>query len=122
MSSQVHLRLNGISRSLAAVSPNQTLLGFLRHEGLTGAKEECAEGDCGACSVALVERDAAGKPTYRCMNSCLMPVCLLAGREIVSVEGIANSELGTRNSQTCIRCSGRWPKTTVHSAAIAARG
>src|SRR5450756_2678256 len=85
--------LNGRLVHVEGTSPNTTLLEFLRGSGLTGSKEGCAEGDCGACSVAIIERDANGKPTYRAVNSCLMPVCLLAGREVVSVEGIANSEL-----------------------------
>ena len=68
-----------------------TLLEFLRSSGLTGTKEGCAEGDCGACSVAVVERGVNGKATYRTTNSCLVPVCLMAGREIVSVEGVGCS-------------------------------
>src|SRR5258706_8528037 len=99
MSAAFEFILNGKLVRVEAVSPNTTLLEFLRTRGLTGTKEGCAEGDCGACSVAIIEHDANGKPTYRAVNSCLMPVCLLAGREVVSVEGIANSELGTRNSE-----------------------
>ncbi len=83
--------LNGRLVSLEDVSPNTTLLEFLRGNGLTGTKEGCAEGDCGACSVAIVEQDANGKAAYRAVNSCLMPVCLLAGREVVSVEGVGCS-------------------------------
>jgi len=79
--------LNGKPVWVEGVSPSTTLLEFLRSSGLTGSKEGCAEGDCGACSVALVERDASGQARYRAINSCLMPVCLLAGREVVSVEG-----------------------------------
>ena len=88
MSSQLQFTLNGQALSLQEVSPNTTLLEFLRGRGLTGAKEGCAEGDCGACSVAIIDRDVEGKPVYRAVNSCLLPVCLLAGREIVSVEGV----------------------------------
>ncbi len=80
--------LNGRLVPLDDVSPNTTLLEFLRSRSLTGTKEGCAEGDCGACSVAIVERDADGQPTFRAVNSCLMPICLLAGREVVSVEGV----------------------------------
>ena len=92
MSAAFEFTLNGRPVRVEAVSPNTTLLEFLRGSGLTGSKEGCAEGDCGACSVAIIERDANGKPTYRAVNSCLMPVCLLVGREVVSVEGIANAQ------------------------------
>jgi xanthine dehydrogenase molybdopterin binding subunit/xanthine dehydrogenase small subunit len=91
MAGAFEFTLNGKPVRVAGVSPNTTLLEFLRASGLTGTKEGCAEGDCGACSVAIVENDANGKPTYRAVNSCLMPVCLVAGREVVSVEGIGCS-------------------------------
>src|SRR5215470_11185297 len=89
MAEAFEFTLNGRAICVADVSPNTTLLEFLRARGLTGSKEGCAEGDCGACSVAIVERDARGKATYRAINSCLVPVCLMAGREIISVEGVA---------------------------------
>ncbi len=91
MSSPLEFTLNGKPVRVEAVSPNMTLLDFLRGSGLTGSKEGCAEGDCGACSVVIVDRDATGKTCYRSINSCLVPICLLAGREIVSVEGIGCS-------------------------------
>ena len=74
---------------MEGVSPNVTLLDFLRARGGKGTKEGCAEGDCGACSVALVERDAAGVPRYRAINSCLALLPMVAGREVVSIEGVA---------------------------------
>jgi xanthine dehydrogenase molybdopterin binding subunit len=92
MAGAFEFTLNGKPVRVEAVSPNTTLLEFLRGSGLTGTKEGCAEGDCGACSVALIERDANGKAAYRAVNSCLMPVCLLAGREVVSVEGVGCSK------------------------------
>ena len=69
MAAAFEFTLNGKPVHVEAVSPNTTLLEFLRGNGLTGSKEGCAEGDCGACSVAIVERDANGKPTYRSINS-----------------------------------------------------
>src|SRR6478609_6952877 len=95
MASAFEFILNGRSVRVADVSPNTTLLEYLRNSSLTGTKEGCAEGDCGACSVVIVERDANGKAAYRAVNSCLMPVCLLAGREVVSVEGVCNPALRT---------------------------
>jgi len=88
MAAALEFVLNGRHVSLTDVSPNTTLLEFLRGSGLTGTKEGCAEGDCGACSVVIVERDANGQATFRAVNSCLMPICLLAGREVISVEGV----------------------------------
>src|SRR2546430_3319704 len=88
MSSAIEFRLNGNAVRVDSVSPNTTLLEWLRASGLTGSKEGCAEGDCGACSVAIVDRDSQGNPTYRAINSCLVPICLMAGREILTVEGL----------------------------------
>src|SRR5215475_7302844 len=85
------ITLNGRLIRIEDESPNTPLLDYLRKHGLTGSKEGCAEGDCGACSVAIVDRDSQGKATYRAINSCLVPVCLLAGREIISVEGLAGN-------------------------------
>jgi xanthine dehydrogenase small subunit len=99
MSSAFEFTLNGRPVRVEAVSPNTTLLEFLRASGLTGTKEGCAEGDCGACSVVLIERDANGKAAYRAVNSCLMPVCLLAGREVVSVEGVCQSKIQNPKSK-----------------------
>ncbi len=65
-----------------------TLLDFIRARGLTGAKEGCAEGECGACAVALVEATGAGS-CYRVVNSCLMFLPMAAGREIYTVEALA---------------------------------
>ncbi len=99
MASAFEFTLNGRSIRVSDASPNTTLLEYLRSTGLTGTKEGCAEGDCGACSVAIVERDANGKAAYRAVNSCLMPVCLLAGREVVSVEGVCKSEIRNPKSE-----------------------
>jgi xanthine dehydrogenase molybdopterin binding subunit/xanthine dehydrogenase small subunit len=92
MLNALEFTLNGRSVRVEGVSPNITLLEYLRGAGLTGAKEGCAEGDCGACSVAILDRDSQGRPCYRAINSCLVPLSLMAGREIVSVEGVAGPE------------------------------
>src|SRR5947207_5271684 len=89
MSDLLEFRLNGTPVQLDSVSPNTTLLEWLRARGLTGSKEGCAEGDCGACSVAIVDLNTNGERRYRAINSCLVPVALMAGRDIVTVEGLA---------------------------------
>ena len=88
MADAFEITLNGRLLRIEDESPNTLLLDYLRKHGLTGSKEGCAEGDCGACSVAVIERDSKGQPTYRAINSCLTPICLMAGREVVTVEGM----------------------------------
>ncbi|HXQ80799.1 MAG TPA: xanthine dehydrogenase molybdopterin binding subunit [Opitutaceae bacterium] len=83
------LTINGRRVRVEDAAPTTTLLEFLRSSGLTGSKQGCAEGDCGACTVAIVERDAAGNPTYRGINSCIALLPMFADREIVTVEGLA---------------------------------
>jgi xanthine dehydrogenase molybdopterin binding subunit/xanthine dehydrogenase small subunit len=91
MSGAIEFTLNGRLVRVKECSPNTTLLDYLRGAGLIGAKEGCAEGDCGACSVVLLDRDVQDRPCYRAINSCLVPLCLLAGREILSVEGVTRA-------------------------------
>jgi xanthine dehydrogenase molybdopterin binding subunit/xanthine dehydrogenase small subunit len=92
MESSFEFVLNGRSVRVTGESTNQSLLTYLRSHGHTGSKEGCAEGDCGACTVAVVERDAAGKTTYRAINSCIALLPSLAGREVVTVEGIGTPD------------------------------
>src|SRR5262245_44238775 len=91
-SSSFRIVVNGECVSVDGVSINTTLLQWLRSTGRTGTKEGCAEGDCGACTVALVDTDVHGRRTYRAVNSCIMLLPMLAGREIVTIEGIASSD------------------------------
>src|SRR6476661_6701054 len=91
--SAIEFRLNGEPIRVDSVSPNTTLLEWLRARGLTGSKEGCAEGDCGACSVAIIDRDTRGKRCYRAINSCLVPLPLMAGRDLVTVEGVADEKM-----------------------------
>lgn len=73
--------------------PTQTLLHWLRQQGLVGTKEGCGDGDCGACTVVILGQDSDSQPQYQAVNSCLMPIGVLAGREIFTVEGVANGSL-----------------------------
>ena len=78
--------LNGALRRLPAETPPaMTLLDWLRAAGLTGTKEGCAEGDCGACTVVIEAPDGARAP----VNACLMTLGQAHGLAIRSVEGLS---------------------------------
>ncbi|MCC6647572.1 MAG: xanthine dehydrogenase molybdopterin binding subunit [Polyangiaceae bacterium] len=89
MSSTNSVTVNGVELSLDGVSTHTSLLHLLRERGLTGSKEGCNEGDCGACTVCVIDTDAEGRTTARAINSCIALARALAGREIVTVEGLA---------------------------------
>jgi xanthine dehydrogenase small subunit len=78
-------KLNGRAVSFEGEQPQTTLLDFIRSQGLTAAKEGCAEGECGACSVLFVCPSGAGS-TYRSVNSCLVPLPAAAHGEVLTVE------------------------------------
>ena len=82
--------LNGEPVRIEGLAPATTLLDWLRAHNRTGSKQGCAEGDCGACTVALVENDVHGHTAYRAINSCIALLPMFAGREIVTVEGLAH--------------------------------
>jgi xanthine dehydrogenase small subunit len=90
MAQRKHIRfiLDGEVVSVHDIAPTVTLLEYLREKlGRTGTKEGCAEGDCGACTVVIGE-PAAGKTSYRAINSCIRFLPTLDGREIVTVENL----------------------------------
>lgn len=84
--------LNGSPVECADPAPHVSVLHWLRSNGYAGAKEGCAEGECGACAVALLTSapDELGSH-FEPVNSCLLPLHALAGRELLSVEGMARS-------------------------------
>lgn len=77
----IEFAVNGESHKLE-VFPMARLLDVLREDlRLTGTKEGCGEGECGACTVIL---------NGEIVNSCLVPVAQVAGAEITTIEGVAN--------------------------------
>lgn len=86
----VRFLLNGSPVEETDAPPHTTLLQWLRARRMCGTKEGCAEGECGACAVALVVSDPGESGChFESVNSCLLPLATLHGREVVTVEGVA---------------------------------
>jgi carbon-monoxide dehydrogenase small subunit len=76
---RIQLRVNGHDQTVQAY-PMARLLDVLREElGLTGTKEGCGEGECGACAVLL---------DGELVNSCLVPLLQVAGSNVLTIEGL----------------------------------
>lgn len=91
--SSIEFTVNGIPTSASGVSATTTLLSYLRDAlHLCGTKEGCAEGDCGACTVAIVDRNAPGGAGFRAVNACLILLPMVHGRSIITVEGLRDGE------------------------------
>ncbi len=89
--------LNGKPVSLN-VSPDTMLVDLLREDlGLTGTKLGCREGECGACTVLL-----DGEP----VNSCLTPAPKVHGREVMTIEGLAEADGTLDELQTAFMVEG----------------
>ena len=87
----LHFYLNNKRVDVTDISPTTTLLNYLRENlHLTGTKEGCAEGDCGACTVSIADIDHKGTRQYRAINSCLLLVASLNGKHIYTVEGLSS--------------------------------
>ena len=78
----IKLKLNGEPKRWN-IAPGELLLDVLRREGYFGVKRGCEKGECGACTVLL-----DGKP----VNSCLMFAAQAEGREILTIEGLAEGD------------------------------
>ena len=80
---EIEFTVNGESHKLE-VFPMARLLDVLREElHLTGTKEGCGEGECGACTVKL---------DGQIVNSCLVPIAQVNGADITTIEGVANGD------------------------------
>ncbi|OLD36032.1 MAG: hypothetical protein AUI19_01670 [Myxococcales bacterium 13_1_40CM_2_68_15] len=108
---QVAFTLNGAAVSLD-LDPAERLLDTLRYRlGLTGTKEGCGEGECGACTVYL-----DGLP----VNSCLVPTYQVRGARVESVEAIAAERLGPFLAQGATQCGACTPGVVMTALWIGA--
>lgn len=94
MRSTISFILDGtiVTEDFSRVSPTTTLLNYLRgfptHKGV---KEGCAEGDCGACTVVLASRHYDGTLRYAAVDSCLVLLPMVHGKQIITVENLQDT-------------------------------
>jgi aerobic carbon-monoxide dehydrogenase small subunit len=115
---KIELEVNGETRA-AEASPWKRLLDFVREDlRLTGTKEGCGEGECGACTV-LLDGEA--------VNSCLVAAGQCHGRSVVTVEGLARADVLHAVQRALVACGGAQcgictPGIAVCAAHIVDRG
>ena len=105
--------VNGSPTSLDEVTAHTNALDWLRDQGLTGAKEGCAEGECGACSVLVARPDRDGTTTWTAVNACLIPALSLEDQTVVTAEGLGEpgdlhpvqQEMAVRGGSQCGYCT-----------------
>jgi xanthine dehydrogenase small subunit len=120
----IAFHLNGTPVCLTDVPPTQTLLDWLREDrGLTGTKEGCNEGDCGACTVMVFDTDGP-----KALNACILFLPQLHGKSVRTVEGLiapdgtphpVQTEMVTHHGSQCGFCT---PGFVVSMAAAHAAG
>ncbi|YAL83617.1 xanthine dehydrogenase small subunit [Dermacoccaceae bacterium W4C1] len=88
----MQVTVNGAQAPMEGIAPHTNALDWLRGRGLTGCKEGCAEGECGACAVLVARPDDAGGTRWTAINSCLVPAASLEGQEVVTSEGLGSPQ------------------------------
>ena len=105
--------VNGRPMRLDGIAPHTSALDWLREQGLTGAKEGCAEGECGACAVLMARPDGPGRTQWTAFNACLVPAASLDGQEVITSEGLGSPdsshpvqhEMAVRGGSQCGYCT-----------------
>jgi len=107
------LVVNGRTRELGEVGGHVTLLEWLRQSGLTGCKEGCAEGECGACAVLVARDNGQNGTRWTPINACLVPAAAFDQQEVLTAEGLGRpgrlhpvqQEMAERGGSQCGYCT-----------------
>ena len=107
--------VNGRPQDLGGTAPHATALDWLRERGLTGSKEGCAEGECGACAIMVARPSTTGDESteWVSVNACLVPAATLDGQEVLTAEGLGTpgalhpvqQEMAVRGGSQCGYCT-----------------
>src|SRR5215218_8477451 len=107
--------VNGRTVAFGNLPPHTTALDWIRDLGFTGAKEGCAEGECGACAILVTRPSTTGDNTteWVCINACLIPAASLDGLEVLTAEGLGSPddlhpvqrEMALRGGSQCGYCT-----------------
>src|SRR4029077_4027749 len=105
--------VNGRPRELGEVCGHIARLEWLRGSGLTGGKEGCAEGECGACAVLVARDDGTDRTRWVAINACLVPAAAFDQQEVVTAEGLGRPgqlhpvqrEMAERGGSQCGYCT-----------------
>ncbi len=100
--STTQVSVNGKTRNIEG-PPHVNALDFLRAQGLTAAKEGCAEGECGACAIMVARPDTDGSTRWTSVNSCLFPAASLDGQEVITAEGLADEKIHPVQEEMAVR-------------------
>ncbi len=107
------VEINGRQTPLGELPVWTSALDFLREHGLTGCKEGCAEGECGACAVLVARAGLAAPTEWVAINACLIPIVALDGQQILTAEGLGSPselhpvqlEMAMRGGSQCGYCT-----------------
>lgn len=89
----LELMLNGEVVKVDSAKADTMLLNYLREQRqMTGSKEGCASGDCGACTVVVASRTEDDSLSYRQINACITPIHSLHGKHIITVEHLKQGD------------------------------
>jgi xanthine dehydrogenase small subunit len=86
--------VNGRTVAFGELPPHTTALDWIRDQGFTGAKEGCAEGECGACAIMVARPSTTGEDAteWVSINACLIPAASLDGQDVLTAEGLGTAE------------------------------